>query len=146
MNASPRPPRRSSRRELLATAAALLLAPLGGACSGFVQQLHVVDISDQKGYQPASVSVGTGDTVRWKNYGIYPHTVTDDPSGTAGSSGAAGASAAANQSLPSGAPAFDSGDILPGRTWSYTFKVPGQYQYTSTDDQGQPFQGTISVS
>jgi plastocyanin len=133
MNARLPPPRTRTRRQLLTAAAALLLGSLGASCAGFVQQLHVVTISDEKGYQPASVSVRVGDTVRWKNDGVHLHTVTDDPSGSR------------QGSLPSGAQPFNSGDILPGRTWSYTFTVPGQYQYVSTDEQGQPFQGTISV-
>ncbi len=131
MNASPRPARRS-RRTILALATALLLGPLGGACSGSAEKLHVVDISDEKGFKPATLPIVPGDTVRWKNYGIHPHTVTDD----------AGAERA---SLPAGAQPFDSGAILPGRTWAYTFTTPGEYRYISTDDQGRSFVGTISV-
>lgn len=47
---------------------------------------------------------------------------------------------------PEGAAPFDSGDIYPGQTWSFTFTVPGQYAYFSQPDQDQGILGTIRVN
>ena len=66
-------------------------------------------ISD-KYYTPSIIKVviGVNNTVTWRNVDTAPHTVTD-----------------VNGS-------FDSGNIAPGQTWSYTFNKPGTYMYYCT--------------
>ncbi|MEM0117237.1 MAG: cupredoxin domain-containing protein [Conexivisphaerales archaeon] len=61
-------------------------------------------------YNPPIIKVviGVNNTVTWKNIDTAAHTVTD-----------------VNGS-------FDSGNIAPGATWSYTFNVPGVYEYYCT--------------
>ncbi len=54
-----------------------------------------------------TVVIGTNNTVTWVNQDSTKHTVTE--------------------SGPS--PSFNSGDILGGKSWSYTFTTPGRYSY-----------------
>jgi plastocyanin len=56
-------------------------------------------------FSPASLTVPAGTTVVWTNQDTVTHTVT-----------------AADKS-------FDSGNLLPGRTYSRTFTTPGTYPY-----------------
>lgn len=60
------------------------------------------------GFSPASITVvvGVNNTVVWKNKDNVAHTVT------------------------STSKLFDSGNLNPGDTFSYTFTVPGTYQYS----------------
>lgn len=64
------------------------------------------------GYSPATITVviGVNNTVEWINNDVAPHTVTA-------------------ASVPPGATKFDSGDLNSGDTFTYTFTVPGTYQY-----------------
>jgi len=73
-------------------------------------RLIAVAIRDYK-FEPASVTVHSGDTVEWKNYDSVPHTATED-----------GATA----------PVFDSGNIAPGATWRYLVQKQGTYKYKCT--------------
>jgi plastocyanin len=61
-------------------------------------------------YDPSIITVviGINNTVTWKNVDTAAHTVTD-----------------VNGS-------FDSGNIAPGATWTYTFNTPGIYTYYCT--------------
>jgi plastocyanin len=62
------------------------------------------------GYSPPTITVviGVNNTVQWVNNDTAPHTVT-----------------ATDRS-------FDSGNLNPGDTWSYTFTKPGTYTYVCT--------------
>jgi plastocyanin len=71
-------------------------------------------------YDPAKLTVPVGTTVQWKNYGQQVHDATDLRDAALRASDAA---------YPSGAEPFDSGDMQPGQTFSYTFTVPGTYKY-----------------
>jgi plastocyanin len=68
---------------------------------------HVVTIKVFQ-YQPAEVTVNAGETVKWENQDIVPHTVTADDG------------------------SFQSGTIDPGKSWSYTPKTAGRFTYTCT--------------
>lgn len=63
-----------------------------------------VDVEDDY-FQPSNLYVPEGTTVTWTNHGVHTHTVTD-------SSGM-----------------FDSGDLLPGQSFSYTYNTAGDYDY-----------------
>ena len=75
-------------------------------------------------YVPINHDVEIGDTVTWKNDDITGHTVTSgkgigflgDPK--------------TDKAQPDGY--FDSGIILPGKSWSFTFKEDGFFEYTCT--------------
>jgi plastocyanin len=62
------------------------------------------------GYSPPVITVviGVNNTVEWVNNDSAPHTVT-----------------ATDRS-------FDSGNLNPGDTWTYTFNTPGTYTYVCT--------------
>lgn len=68
---------------------------------------HTVTI-DASRFSPARLTVAPGDTVVWKNVDMFPHTATS----TVG--------------------AFDSKEIPPGRTWSYTLPKKGVLDYLCT--------------
>ena len=68
----------------------------------------MISITD-KGYIPAIMSLPAGVTVRWTNNGSRNHTVTSPSAG------------------------FDSGDIAPGGTFTFTFALDGTFPYTDKD-------------
>ncbi len=111
------------------------LAPVMAACD--VSLPHVVEIDDQRGFDPGTLTIPRGATVRWKNVGASAHTVTDDP---------AKAHNRSNAALPAGAAAWDSGPLYAGQTWTYTFDTPGQYVYFSTLDEAANFVATLIVT
>lgn len=74
-------------------------------------RLITVAIRDYK-FEPAHVTVHSGDTVEWKDYDSVSHTATEDGGATA--------------------PVFDSGNIAPGATWRYLVQKQGTYQYKCT--------------
>ncbi len=75
-------------------------------------------------YVPINHDVETGDVVMWVNDDITGHTVTSgkgigflgDPE--------------TDRAQPDGY--FESGIILPGKSWSFTFKESGFFEYTCT--------------
>jgi plastocyanin len=79
------------------------------------------DPNDQQswGFDPKSINIETGTTVTWRNTGAMTHTATAKD-GT-----------------------FDSGDIGPGKTYSYTFKKAGTYEYNCSPHPWMT--GTIKV-
>ena len=52
---------------------------------------------------------------------------------------------AANVRLPAGADTFDSGDIGPGGSFTWTFTEPGEYRYICIPHEGAAMTGTITV-
>jgi len=70
------------------------------------------DPSKAPGYSPDKVTlvVGVNNSVIWTNADSAPHTVT-------------------SSSVPTGASAFDSGNMPAGAKFPYTFTTPGTYQY-----------------
>jgi plastocyanin len=70
-------------------------------------------------FQPKSINVQPGTTVRWTNRGTHAHTVTGKDE------------------------SWDSGDLQPGATYSATFQQPGTYYYFCRHHEGM--QGTIVV-
>ncbi len=81
---------------------ALLVCLSGGYALG--QSGSAVEIRDFS-FQPGTLTVAAGTTVTWTNDGSVPHTVTSNER------------------------TFDSGDIAPGGSFSYTFDQPGSYSY-----------------
>jgi plastocyanin len=70
-------------------------------------------------FNPPTLNVQPGTTVRWNNTGKHPHTVTDRDG------------------------RFDSGDIAPGGAYTVTFHSPGTYRYYCKHHKGM--EGTIVV-
>src|SRR6266581_4437296 len=105
---------------LMAVAGAIVIAG-SIAMAADAKPAVVVKMSDTPPvYMPTKITVKVGDTVEWDNNAATLHDVTTD------------ASLATNKSniqLPPGAKPFDSGFMPPGKTWTYTFTVPGSYKY-----------------
>jgi len=81
-------------------------------------QGKIVDVSiNNFAFNPASVTVSTGDTVRWTNQDSATHTVK-------GSS-------------------FESGSIAQGDTYKFMFTEPGVYDYTCSIHPSM--KGTVTV-
>lgn len=74
-------------------------------------------VNAETAYSPAGLRVPVGTTVTWRNDDSVIHTVT---SGTS----------TGTVTTPDGV--FDSGDLLPGETFSFTFTEPGSFDYFCT--------------
>ena len=72
----------------------------------------VTVVIDEFKFEPAAVTVHTGDTVEWKNDDFVPHTATADGEAQK--------------------PAFDSGTIDTGAAWRYVAQKKGTYNYSCT--------------
>jgi plastocyanin len=85
--------------------------PVGGASK-------VINVSIQNSaYNPATVQISTGDTVKWTNMDSSVHTV--------------------NGSI------FKSGNLNKGQSYEFQFTKPGTYTYTSLNNP--TMKGTIIV-
>jgi len=61
-------------------------------------------------FNPANVTIAKGGKVTWNNNDTLPHTVT-------------------STIIPSGASSFNSGNMIPGASFTQTFTVDGTYNY-----------------
>jgi plastocyanin len=80
----------------------------------------VVEIQDPHDFDPDSITVAAGDTIRFINTGRINHTASLDPEIVRDPD---------NAVLPDGAEPWDSGDLEPGDEFSVTLTVPGDYVY-----------------
>ena len=87
-------------------------------------------------FGPASVTVRTGQTVRWENKSLIWHTVTTDPTLAKDPSHAG---------VPAGAEVFDSGKVNSGQSYSRTFTVPGTYRYFCKPHESSGMVGQVVV-
>ena len=78
-------------------------------------------ISCDNYFEPTTLNIPPGTTVRWVNYGKHPHTVTSKDGG------------------------WGSGDIPRGAAYSATFQYPGTYYYYCRHHTKDKMQGTIVV-
>lgn len=119
---------------LLATVAVASALSAGGASanSGFVSAVitqpssgdcqsdaTIVEISSDLAFVPETVNVALGTTVCWRNLDSSKHTVRSDGG------------------------VFNSGDIAPSETYSFTFDALGHYAYR--DAQYPQMMGTVTV-
>ncbi len=72
-------------------------------------------------YRPKNVTIKVGSSLTWTNNDTIPETVTSDTPGL-----------------------FDSGQLAPGASWSYTFTKAGVFPYHSTGKNGT--YGTVTVT
>ena len=93
----------------LVASLALVMAAMttGGAAGAAAPVKHTVAI-DGTAFVSADLTVTAGDTVVWVNKDPYPHTATSKAAG------------------------FDSRDIAPGKSWTYTAKTKGDFTYLCT--------------
>jgi plastocyanin len=94
-----------------------LLAPASAGPARAATE-HVVDIANVA-FGPSSLTIMVGDTVTWTNSDSMPHTATDEDD------------------------RFDSGNLDPGQSFSFTFTAPGTYAYRC--DYHSNMSGTIVV-
>lgn len=130
----------TARRVVFAALCAVLSMPMlawGNSAHAATTRASVtVKLTDADQFVPAHVSVHVGDTIRWVNVSSQVHTVTDD---------SRRAAYAADAALPPGAPAFNSGFLKPGASYTRTFTVPGTYRYFCIPHEGLGMLGTITV-
>jgi len=112
-------------------------SPTGSGATAAGGATVTVNMTNSNEFQPAAITVARGTTVQWVNTGVMPHTVTDDPSKAAKPSDAA---------LPSGAPAWDSGQLNGGQSFSHTFDTPGDYTYFCIPHESLGMVGHITVT
>ena len=96
----------------------------------------VVELNDKLRFVPTEITIKAGDTVEWRNIGSIPHTVTADPKR---------APSSRNIELPDGAEAFDSGWVMRGQWFRYTFSEPGVYRYVCLPHERARMLGTVIV-
>jgi plastocyanin len=70
-------------------------------------QTHTVTIEGMR-FQPEALTVAAGDTIVWVNKDLVPHTATSETGG------------------------FDSKEIQPDKSWSYTIRKTGDFAYVCT--------------
>jgi len=107
-----------------------------GGSAGASGASVVVTMNDQYRYVPDTITIAKGTTVEWKNTSASVHTVTDDPSKAQNKDHA---------QLPSGADPWDSGTIDPGKSFTRTFTVAGEYTYFCVPHESLGMIGKISV-
>ncbi len=96
----------------------------------------VVELNDKLRFVPTEITIKAGDTVEWRNIGSIPHTVTADPRR---------APSSRNVELPDGSEAFDSGWVIRGQWFRYTFSEPGVYRYVCLPHERAGMLGTVIV-
>lgn len=134
-------PRGSARRGWFLGIAAVLL--LSASSPSLVSQekesIVVVRMTDELKFVPNRLTVHVGQTVKWVNEGDEasgaPHTVTTNPEKVTDPK---------HVSIPEGAKPLDSGNINPGKSYMYTFQVPGVYKYACAPHEGM-MRGEITV-
>jgi|688.fasta_scaffold168848_2 plastocyanin len=122
--------------------AAKLIAGFGltAAAMPVFAQGKTVEVSMGRGkmvFLPASITIASGDTVKWTNPAVVLHSVTFDP---------AAAVKPENVALPPGVKPFDSGDMGQDATFSHTFTEKGTYKYICKMHEAMGMIGTVIVT
>lgn len=84
----------------------LLVDVIGTTAASAAPQVHTVLIEGMR-FQPEGLSISAGDTVVWINRDMVPHTATS-------------------------AGHFDSSEIPPGKSWTYSVRDTGELDYICT--------------
>lgn len=98
----------------------------------------IVRMTDQMKFIPNKLTIHVGESVQWMNDGESDgasHSVTTNSDRVMDPK---------HVSIPEGAKPFDSGIINPGKSFTYTFTVPGVYKYACAPHEGA-MQGEIMV-
>jgi plastocyanin len=85
----------------------LLVTSGPGAIAARAPAKHTI-LMDGTRFDPQDLTVNAGDTVTWVNKDPFPHTATSKTGG------------------------FDSGDMAPDQSWSYTTEKKGEFGYLCT--------------
>lgn len=98
----------------------------------------IIHMTDEMKFVPDRLTVRVGQAVEWVNDaddGGVSHVVATDPEKAMDPN---------HVSSPAGAKVFDSGSILPGKSFTYIFKVPGLYKYVCPPHEGT-MRGQVTV-
>jgi plastocyanin len=95
-----------------------------------------VEINSQHQFSPREISIRTGEAIVWKNNSGDTHTVTCDPTKVSNRDDVV---------MPTGAKAFHSGELRPGKTYKQTFNTAGTYRYVCVLHEREGMMGTITV-
>jgi len=114
--------------------AGLLAVPVSAQSGGV--HAATVGMTNTLSFDPDTVRIEAGETVRWKNTSVIVHTVTADPEE---------ATLDGSVVLPKAASAFDSGNLDPKETFEHTFDVSGTYRYFCIPHEGTKMYGTVIV-
>jgi plastocyanin len=87
--------------------ASLALAGAAGSAEGAAPKSYVISMQIT-GFEPAALTVKTGDRITWINKDLFPHTATAEDK------------------------SFDSKSIAPAGTWTYIAGKPGAHGYICT--------------
>jgi len=130
------------RRTLLATTGAGI-ATLAGCGTSLSEEEYDIEMTANQ-FQPAELTVATGETVVWGNPSSRGHSVTgyeasfpDEADYFA--SGGFGSEQPARDGYPR------SGNIQSGETFSHTFEVAGEYRYFCIPHERVEMYGRIIV-
>ena len=97
------------------------ISPPTSMASPGPEPAKIVEMNDEDPeYEPSSIVITAGQTVEWHNNGQVSHSVVDDAKRVAKPEDAL---------IPTGVPAFNSGNIMPGGIYKHTFTIPGRYRY-----------------
>lgn len=86
--------------------------------------VSVSDASNDYAFSPSCIKISGGQTVTWTVMGTMYHTVTSDAAAPV---------------------TFNSGNLVPGQTFSYTFTSPGTVGYHCTYHVSYGMKGTVIV-
>ena len=96
----------------------------------------VITMTRTRRFEPDAVTINPGDTVEWRNDSGLDHNVTTDPFGITSQD---------DVSSPPGAATFNSGAIIPGSRYMYTFVIPGTYRYVCVFHESEGMSGRVTV-
>lgn len=134
-----------SRRTLLRLGGATLATTsIAGCLSNSSQGTQTIGMTADLKFEPATVTVSSGNTVQWDNTSEIEHTVTAYakriPAAAAYfASGGAASERAARQQL-------EQGLIEPGNQFKHTFSTSGTYEYFCIPHEGAGMTGTVQVN
>lgn len=131
------------RTVLWYTGATLAAMATAGCSSGTSDGPRTVSMTDGFAFEPATLSVPSGTTVRWVNDGEIAHTVTADegaiPSAaTYFASGGFESEQAARNDVSGGLLGSD-------ESFEHTFEVSGNFEYYCIPHEGSGMRGRIEV-
>ena len=147
--------RRQYLRTIGATGVAALTLPVAGCSApsdgsdgsdgGDGSDTVTVDMTDELTFDPESIEVSAGTTVRWTTVGSVGHTVTayDDgiPDGAVYfASGGFDSESAARDGYP------QDGNVAEGESYEHTFETPGEYEYFCIPHELNGMVGTVTVT
>ncbi|QKY19241.1 halocyanin [Halolamina sp. CBA1230] len=135
------------RRRYLAAAGTAVAAGLGG-CLGLTRGDNTeFDVGMRPtSFDPPTITVAVGEELVWENTGTRDHTVTayeeSLPDGAAYfASGGYESEATAREAWSNGA----GGALSNGEQFSYTFEIPGEYEYFCIPHESGGMVGTVIV-